>query len=179
MTDREEMMIEIARILLLNCVTHTGKSERIRLSFLDQGKPGDLIMSASIIGVSEFTFGYLVETHSDHYIMRDLVSNQRCKMYNDAFFIIPESWIHSTILLYGSQRKMLKKIEKATRKLPWGLRYAGADFRDNECIVKIRKVFENENIFEVKMSYNSNTTITSIYENIKAASQNSTHPIKD
>lgn len=164
MTDKERILTTLAVKFLFE--THQCT---LGWSSKDKAQPGDLIMSAST-GVHDFTFGYYAGIGEDgEYLMRELDSERTCKMYNDAFFIIPKDWFSSIQLLYGKERAMEEKVRKATSKLEWGYRYGGAEFDGNVCTAKVRKVFSDDILFTVAIPYSSKTTIKSILAAIEQA----------
>jgi len=133
-------------------------------------KKGDLVLAATS-GVHEFTVGYvdMVLTESEM-VIREIGSKKTCKIHNEQFYKIPIELLSKYEILEGLQYAIYKKVLKAIYKverlhyrnlLNEGApkRFHSLDFRDNMCIVKLRRKWEQDTCQSFEFKYSKITTI--------------------
>lgn len=167
MTDKERILIIIiTRIipgLTYCCHSYEDKEKYIKSFMLQRSglEKGDLVFANTSIYPNDFLVGFVEELKDDCTVIREIGSDKLCNYYNESFTRINKEHLGYEIL-EGVQYKIYRKVLKAFEDTDYCTRFKSISFKDKECTVQARKIFDNDIIFEVSFPYNSKTSIRSI-----------------
>lgn len=173
MTDKERILMAIiTRIIpgLIYRYNHEERKEYVESCILNQDnlKVGDLVFATTTITPNDFMVGFVHSINPEYVVIREIGSNNLCNYYNECFTKINKEKLGYQYLEgieYTIYQKCLAAFEEYGG---YSIRFKEIFFDNAICTVKARKVFSNEEIFEISFKYDDNITVLDIGKLIKS-----------
>ncbi|WP_024346570.1 hypothetical protein [Lacrimispora indolis] len=167
MTDKERiLLVIISRVIPGLMMKISDKDEYVKGYMLGRGelKPGDLVLANTTIYPNEFMVSYVdhFDEEKDCVVVREIGSDKLCNYFNESFTIINKERLGYEIL-EGKQYKTYQRVLKAFGDYTeYYTRFKSIEFEGDNCTVKARKAFENDEILSITFDHLKVKTIKGI-----------------